>query len=107
MVRVWRRGCNQGDGGRGGGSGGRAGGKLQQQVTLGAVNVQGLGAVFTAAGLLSSPHQVFKASTSSRDVSLGRTRGNRLGEDAWGEFNRAWDDRVATLQWMPEGEFRG
>lgn len=43
----------------GGGSGGRAGGKMQQQVTFRAADVQGLGAVFTAARLLSSPDQEF------------------------------------------------
>lgn len=39
-VLVLRRGSNHGDGGRGGGSGGRAGGKMQQQATLGAIDVQ-------------------------------------------------------------------
>lgn len=55
MVVVLRRGCYHGDGGGGGGGGGRAGGKMQQQVTLWAVHVKGLGAVFAAARMLSSP----------------------------------------------------
>lgn len=80
---------------------------MQQQVTLGAVDVQGLGAVFTAARLLSSPDQVFKGSISRGGVRPSCTRGGRLGEDARGEFNCAWDDGVATLQRMPEGRFGG
>lgn len=74
---------------------------MQQQVTVGAVDVQGLGAVFTAAGLLSSLDQVLNSLISRRSVSLSWTRGCRLGEDAWGEFNCVWDDRVAALQRMP------
>lgn len=57
-VLVLRSGCYHGDGGGGGRSRGRAGGKVQQHVTLWAVDVQGLGAVFAAAGLLSSPDQI-------------------------------------------------
>lgn len=78
VALVLRGGCNHGDGGSGRGSGGRAGGKTQQQVALGAVDVQGLGAVFAAAGLLSSPDQGFKGSTSRRGVSLSWTQGYRL-----------------------------
>ena len=67
MVRELRRWRHHGKGG--GGSRGRAGGKMQQQVRLCAVEVQGLGAVFTAAGLLSSPDKVLECSIS-RSISL-------------------------------------
>lgn len=105
LVLVLRRGRHYGDGGGGGGGGGRAGGKMQQQVTVWAIDVEGLGAVFTAARLLFSP-EILKCSISRRGVSL-RTEGCRLGKDARGEFNCVWDHRVAALQWMPGGGFRG
>lgn len=73
---------------------------MQQQITVWVVNVQGLGAAFPAARLLSSPRQVFKCSISRRSESLSRTQGRRLGEDAQGEFNCVWDDRIAALQWV-------
>lgn len=31
----------------------------------------------------------------------GRWAGDRLGEDAWGEFNRGWNDGTAALQRAP------
>lgn len=78
---------------------------MQQQVTVWAVDVERLGAVFTAARLLFSP-KILKCSISRRGVSL-RTEGRRLGKDTRGEFNCVWDHGVAALQWMPGGGFRG
>lgn len=101
MVLFLRGASHQGDGGGGGGGGGRAGGEMQQQVALGAVDVQGLGAVFAAARLLSSPDHVFESSIHGRGVSLSQTGGRGLGKHARGEFNRVRDDRVAALQQMP------
>lgn len=54
MVVVLRRGCDHRDGDGGGGGGGQAGGKTQQQITLWIIDVEGLGAVFPTAGVLSS-----------------------------------------------------
>lgn len=79
---------------------------MHQEVTLWAVDVERLGAVFTAAGLLSSPDVVYRW-ISRRGVSLRRAGRCRLGQDAWGEFNCVWDDGIATLQWMPEGDVGG
>lgn len=79
---------------------------MQQQVTLWAVDIEGLGAVSAAAGLLSSP-EVLKCSISWRGISLSQTGLPRLGEDTWGEFNCVWDDGVAAFQWMPGGGVGG
>lgn len=57
VLRGW---CYHGYGGGGIGGRGRTGRKMQQQVTLWAVDVHGLRAVFTAAGLLSSLYQVLQ-----------------------------------------------
>lgn len=74
---------------------------MQQQLAVGAVDVQRLGAVFTAARLVPSPHQVLKRSVSWRS----RTGGRRLGEDAMGKLHRVRDDGVAALQRVPGGGF--
>lgn len=74
---------------------------MQQQVAVGAVDVQRLGAVFAAARLLPSPHQVPERSVPRG--SLSRTGGRRLGEDAVGEPHRVRDDGVAALQRVPGG----
>lgn len=97
-----RRWCDHGDGQGRGGSGGRTRGKIQQQLTLGVVDVQGLGAALSAARLLASLEAVLKSSVS-RSESVSCRRGRGLGEDAWGEFDCVWNDGVAALQRVPEG----
>lgn len=80
---------------------------MQQQVALGAVDVQGLGAVFTATGPLSFLDQVLKCLISSRSISLSWARGRGLGEDACGEFDCVRDYGVAASQRMPGGGVGG
>lgn len=106
-VLELRSGRSRGDGRRGRGGWRRTGRKTQQQVALWPVEVKGLGAVFTAAGLLSSLDREGGRSASGRGVRLRWTRGCRLGADSLREFNCVWDDGVATLKRMPEGGVGG
>lgn len=77
---------------------------MQQQVTIWPVDVEWLGAVFAAAGSLSSP-EVLQSMISRRRLSW--TGSCRLGVDARREFNCVWDDGVAALQRVPEGGVGG
>lgn len=74
---------------------------MQQQVAVCAVDVQRLGAVFAAARLLPSPHQVPERLVPRGGLS--RTGGRRLGVDAVGKPHRVRDDGVAALQRVPGG----
>lgn len=103
VALMWGTLCRHGDGRGGGGSGRWAGGEMGQQVTLGPVDIEGLGAVFTAARLLPSPHQEVKRTLFMRAGSPSWTRACGLGEDTRRQFNRVRDDRVAPLQLMPKG----
>lgn len=98
---------SHGDRGERGGSRGRAGGEIQQEATLWVVEVQRLGAVFATDGMLPFPDGVRNLSISRRRECLRRNGGHLLGEDAWGQLDGVWDDRVAALQGPPGGSGGG
>lgn len=78
---------------------------MQQQATLWVVEVQGLGAVFTAAGLVPVP-EVVRIRPRRRE-GLGGTGGRLLGKDTRGQPDCIWDNGVAALQEMPVGGVGG
>lgn len=94
-------GYGQGDGCGGRGSGGRAGGKMEQQVALGAVDVQRLGAVLASARLLPPLDGL-----DGRRIPRGAPGGAvafALRADAVREPHRVWYDGVAAVQQVPQG----
>lgn len=94
-------GYGQGDGCGGRGSGGRAGGKMEQQVALGAVDVQRLGAVLASARLLPPLDGL-----DGRRIPRGAPGGAvafALRADAVREPHCVWYDGVAAVQQVPQG----
>lgn len=70
---------------------------MEQQVALGAVDVQRLGAVLASARLLPP--------LDGRQIPRRRTPGGAFGlrADAVREPHRVWDDGVAAVQQVPQG----
>lgn len=59
-------------------------------------DVQGLDAVFAAAGLLAPLDEGERLGFSGREGLY-----SRVAQDSWGKFDRSGDDRVATLELKP------